>query len=55
MASEFLKVQRHVVEENYSYMGGIARYLFEEGIAKKKVQNAVMEINPQAIANLVAS
>jgi hypothetical protein len=49
VASDFLKVQRDIVEENYSHMRGIARYLFEKDSAKTKVQDAVKKVNPQTI------
>jgi len=47
--------ERDVVEENYAHMKGIARHLFEKDSAKKKVEEAVTEVNPQTIVNLVAS
>jgi hypothetical protein len=36
VASDFLKVERDIVEENSSHMRGIARYLFEKDSARRK-------------------
>jgi hypothetical protein len=47
-------VDHEVVKTNLLHMGGIARYLFEQDSAKRKVEEAVEQVNAEAITKLVS-
>jgi hypothetical protein len=53
VAADFLKVPRDVVEDNYADMSGIARHFFNADSARKKVHDAVLQVDPKAIVNMV--
>ena len=43
-----------VVKTNFRYMNGITRYLFEQGNAKLKVEEAVLDVDSSAIMRMVS-
>jgi hypothetical protein len=45
-AGKVTDIEKDVVEENMQYLGGIARYAFERGQAKKIADNAVTAAGP---------
>ena len=52
--AEMLGVEEETVKENFSYMNGIVRYLFEPGAAKEKVTSAVEEVSTSSITKMVS-
>jgi len=53
--AEKINVPEDIVEENYLHSGGITRYLFEEGLGKKKVDKAVEGALTPSIMKMVSS
>ena len=51
---DILGVDKSVVRENLNHMTGITRYLFEPGFAKRKVEEAVEEVNASRITKMVS-
>jgi hypothetical protein len=51
---KMLGVEESVVLDNLGYMKGITRYLFERGSARRKVNEAVAEVNASSITNMVS-
>ena len=49
-----LGVDESVIRENFEHMAGITRYLFEPGFAKRKVLEAVEEVNASRITRMVS-
>lgn len=49
-----LGVDESLVRENLEHMAGITRYLFEPGFAKRKVEEAVEEVNASRITRMVS-
>jgi hypothetical protein len=47
-------VDHEIVKTNQLHMGGIARYLFEQDNAMKKVKEAVMAVDASSITNMVS-
>ena len=52
--ADIIGVDKAVVDQNWSHMEGITRYMFEPGAAKKKVQEAVKEVNASSITKMVS-
>ena len=51
---DMLGVEHSVIEENLNHMTGITRYLLEPGFAKRKVEEAVVEVNTSSISKMVS-
>jgi hypothetical protein len=51
---DMLGVEHSVIQENLNHMTGITRYLFEPGFAKRKVEEAVVEVNASSISKMVS-
>lgn len=51
--ADLLEVDKSIVEDNFDHMEGIARHLFKQGIAKKKVDEAVSCCDPKNISDMV--
>lgn len=52
--AEMLGVEEETVKENFSYMNGIARYLFKPGAAQGKVTSAVKEVSASSITKMLS-
>lgn len=52
--ADIIGVDKAVVENNWSHMEGITRYMFEPGAAKRKVEEAVKEVNASSITKMVS-
>ena len=52
--ADIIGVNQAVINENWSHMEGIARYLFEPGAAKNKVEEAVSEVDATSISKMVS-
>jgi hypothetical protein len=51
---KMIGVEETVIKETMGYMRGITRYLFEPDLAKRKVRNAVEEVNATSIMKMVS-
>ena len=51
--ADHLQVDRSMVEDNFEHMNGIARYLFQPGAAKEKVDESILSVDPENISDMV--
>ena len=52
--ADIIEVGHNVVDDNWRYMGGITRYLFEPGFAKEKVDQSLSEVNTSTITQMMS-
>jgi hypothetical protein len=52
--ANILEIDEALVQENFSHMTGITRYLFEKDAAKRKVIEAITSVNATTIARMVS-
>lgn len=50
-----LKMDEQVVRENFSFAGGITRYLFMKGFAKAHIDRAARGVDANVIRKMVSS
>ena len=50
-----LGIEEDRVNDNYDHMNGIVRYMFEEGMAKMKVDDSVKVVSPKSLCAMAAT
>ena len=55
IAGDLLGVDSAVIDDNFQYMNGIVRYMFQDGVAKKHVDKSVGRVDPVILSRMLSS
>lgn len=54
MMADIIGVDRSIIEENFTYMNGVGRYLFKKGDARREVTEAITMVSASSISTMVS-